>query len=178
MSIGVELKWSALMDENSSEEKILEVLRCRLEQHLESRQVRSALNKLRKIAAAHSRIDEWELLLSAILLIETRERPRIVRVAEWIISMLFLRRATTCGYFQMRRSPFRFTESVWEAVERLEHGGCHATLDEEALEQTARFWHGAASKQLGESVGYAQALAVARACLDAKCVKQVRNVSI
>lgn len=171
MSDGIGLTWSVPINGNSDEEKILKIYTICLSQHLKSRDVRSALIRLREMAATQSRIAKWEQILSAILLIETRERPPIVRFAERIVSIFFLRRATTCGHFQMRSSPIGFAASVCEAIKRLERGECNSTLDEVALEQIARFWHGAASRQHGESLSYSKALAIARDCLADKYLK-------
>lgn len=141
------------------------LLKSRLQQHRNAGSIEQVLIRLDRLAATDPHISDWKTILTSILLIESRERPQFVRAIEWILSPLIPFRRMTCGIFQMRKSPFQFERSAQEVVRRLEEAGCSPLTDEASLSQIAFIWHGAATRQKGEGVGYADALRVALECV-------------
>lgn len=144
-----------------SPKRAAELLRRSLFRQRNKRLVNYSLRRLNKLGEEDLSIRSWVPILSSILLIESRERPRLIRGIEWIASILFRYREFTCGVFQMTNSPFRFTRAASEVVRRLELRECTSLIDSASLTQIARAWHGAASKQPGEMVGYQDALEIA-----------------
>jgi hypothetical protein len=149
-----------------NEQDVSILYRSRLLHQREVGSVRSAFSKIESLASNNSSIAVWREILLSILLIETRERPRVIRALEWLISILIPSRETTCGMFQMTNSPFRFNKSVSEVVGRLEANDCSPSLEIRSLEQVARLWHGASTRQRGEALSYVSAMQIAISCLN------------
>jgi hypothetical protein len=112
-------------------------------------------------------IDEMSLgdlerrVLLAILMVEMTARPTSIRALEWAVyglgRCLFLPERwlpSTLGPFQMRGAPFAFERAALLATHRIQG----RLYDPRLL---AHSWHGAAGRERGARVGYAQALQVA-----------------
>lgn len=61
----------------------------------------------------------------------------------------------------MVNAPFRFEQAARQVVLRLSSYGCFPPSHEEALAHIATIWNGAAERQPGSCMGYAQALQLA-----------------
>lgn len=103
-------------------------------------------------------LEPWHSILLAILMLETRERPRFARALEWLLYLMRLNRDLTCGVFQMKSAPYRFEVAAREVALRLSSQGCEPSLQKDSLDKIARVWNGAASRQPGSCIGYADAL--------------------
>lgn len=136
----------------------------RLAAHIQNRHIKKQVKRIQKHLAQAS-VGDWEPIVISIFLVESLERPQLVRAGEWIAQVANLRSDMTCGPLQSRNSPFRLKTAVLEAVNRLENAGVipSSTWD---VELVARTWHGAASQQPGESISYSQALSLASAAQD------------
>jgi|GEM_PF-5458634 len=139
----------------------VDLLAWRLFDHSRSRDFKRTSLRLVQLAEKEPQIKLWHPILFGILLIESRERSRTVRVFEWIIFWTHLRSHVTCGVFQMVNAPFRFEKAAREVVTRLSDYGCIPTCSEETLNPIAKVWNGAAEKQPGACIGYAKALNIA-----------------
>jgi hypothetical protein len=100
-------------------------------------------------------------ILLAILLVEMTARPTLVRMLEWALALTGRWLAlpvrwlpSTLGPFQMRDAPFAFQQAARVAAKRIEHEPYDAV-------SLARSWHGAAGRERGARVGYADALRIA-----------------
>jgi hypothetical protein len=100
-------------------------------------------------------------ILLAILLVEMTARPQLARALEWLLVLLgrslFLPKRwlpSTLGPFQMRDAPLAFEKAAHNAARQIQS----KPYDVDCL---ARFWHGAAGRERGSRVGYAEALRVA-----------------
>lgn len=124
---------------------------------------RQVLLQLRlKDAPDHS---VWGHTLSSVLLVEMRERSAFVRGLEWALQLCgaarLMGRDLTLGALQLSGSPWRLGDAARIAAARLESVGCKPDQSRSSLEQVARDWHGAATKQHGQQIGYADALEAA-----------------
>lgn len=107
--------------------------------------------------------------LELVLLAEMTARPMVHRGLEWIVYWLvrFLQLPPRCepktrGPLQLRDAPFSFRTAVTLAALQLPDE--HLDLDE-----LARLWSGAASRQPGSLVGYGEVLRSGRQVLAACC---------
>lgn len=131
----------------------------RLHDHSRRRSIRRKLARIERLRRTHSSVDRSHRWLAALLLIETLERPALHRGIEH--AMRLVRRRTTAGPFQLREAPgMSFDAHAIEAAARLSRrfprSGSSPTVDE-----VARFWNGAAGRQPGAALGYAEVLSVA-----------------
>ena len=129
----------------------------RIQVHSKSFLSQRARNRIFQLAKIDFSMEPWMPTLIAILWIETSERPKMIRGIEWIAHFI-LRQNTTCGHFQMTNAPFNFEASVKEVVRRLIQNRCVPIFDQSSADHVAQVWHGAATRQSGESIGYGQAL--------------------
>lgn len=137
------------------------VMTWRLFDHARSRSMRRYSMRITRILEANRVLEPWNLILWSLLLLETRERPRVVRGVEWFAFFCHLAPDLTCGPFQMRNAPFRFEKSVQEAVLRLKARGCIPSNHPADLDFIALIWNGSSARQTGSCLSYPQALYIA-----------------
>jgi hypothetical protein len=100
-------------------------------------------------------------VLKRILLLEMRERPRPIRILEWVASLVpWWGRRVTRGPLQIRRGPWRFEDAARQATGLL-------PIDMSA-EEVAAVWNGSTVRPVGSAASYADALTLADAALVAR----------
>lgn len=117
-----------------------------------------ALRQLNREAVRSPRVRAMRHVLEALLVVETYERPALIRLLERCLQLAG-RRRTTCGPLQLRNSPWRFAESVQVTAGRLE-----AVIEGNVTtnwEDIAACWHGPASNRMPTRLRYAEALQLA-----------------
>lgn len=116
--------------------------------------------------------DSWTYTISLILLVEMQERGALHRGGEWLVTAACVRGTSrtrlTLGPLQMTGAPWDLGEAAIAAVEYLESRGCDPVREgkRSSLEEIARAWHGAASRQRGQAISYADALITASLALN------------
>lgn len=107
--------------------------------------------------------DQWIPTLASILLIETYNRPRLVRTLEWAVSILFWHRKMTLGPYQLTNSPWRFDKATLRTIQELTNFGCTPLSQRDGFDNIATCWNGSSARQPGSAIGYSHALRLAYA---------------
>lgn len=123
-----------------------------------TRASRRRIRTIARVANSREEPPRRTELLTAIMLIETTERPLQLRSAERIAQLLG-RRSTTCGPLQMAGAPWRLERATargFDILERIES----RTGSVPTISAIARGWNGAASRQPGSCFGYETAIRI------------------
>lgn len=126
--------------------------------HLRRRSVRRALAVVQREAWQCTTVEATRRSLVAILVVETHERPALMRAVERVVQVGG-RRGTTCGPLQLRNAPWGLPAAVRIAAERL--GKLDALEGEPDWGSVARCWHGPSSEASSRVLKYADALRLA-----------------
>jgi hypothetical protein len=137
------------------------LLEWRLTDHSCGRAFRRLRERMSRLATDDPALLPWLSTLSAIALLETYERRPVARGLERAVQFVLPRRGTTCGPLQLARAPYSLSACMTQAVTRLQTSGCLPYISAEDAQKIARVWNGAATRQPGSAVGYAEALRMA-----------------
>ena len=134
--------------------------------HAGSRDAKRALGVLDRVAQQHAVVELYHRHLTAIVLIETLERPLWIRVAEWA-ARICGRTRTTCGPLQLRGAPFATAKAYRLGALQLD-AMAHELKRALTSGDVAAYWHGSAARQTGASISYEEAIEIAAAAVSAR----------
>ena len=127
----------------------------------ESSECQNILKRLRSAGFQMQRLDEQ--LAATVLILELYNRRRPVRAVEWVVSSVippWVRPSITRGPFQIANGPWKLTEAFALCVTLMADSISASSNMVDIYTNAARAWHGAAERQAGGAIGYAEALHV------------------